>query len=124
LRAARARQGVVSTCNNEASLRTSLFDGGLVIFSCSGVVTLSSTIIISIDTTIDGTGQLVTLSGGGSTQVIRFPVAGVKLGLTNLTISGGQQQRSRRRSLRDCAERLPFRRAQLSGGLIRDECSG
>jgi pectate lyase len=40
-----------------------LSGGGTVTFSCSGTITLTSTITIASDTTIDGSGQAVTISG-------------------------------------------------------------
>ena len=48
--------GVVSVCD-EAHLRAALAGGGTVTFSCSGTITLTATIRILADTTIDGTGQ-------------------------------------------------------------------
>jgi hypothetical protein len=84
-------EGVVSTCD-EASLRTALNSGGLVTFACSGMITLTltsgGTITVSSDTTIDGSGQNVTISGGNHTGVFSVPL-GVKLNLKRLTIAGG-----------------------------------
>ena len=79
--------GVVSTCD-EAHLNSALAGGGAVTFSCSGTITLTSAITISANTSIDGTGQTVTVSGGGAVQVfiVNF---GVTLSLTNLTIANG-----------------------------------
>jgi hypothetical protein len=77
--------GVVKSCD-ETSLLTALNGGGPVTFSCSGTITLTSTITISNDTTIDGTGETVTISGGNTVGVFIVPT-GVKLNLHNLTIA-------------------------------------
>jgi hypothetical protein len=79
--------GVVSTCD-EAHLNSALSGGGSVTFSCSGTITLTSAITISANTSIDGTGQTVTVSGGGAVQVfiVNF---GVTLSLNTLTIANG-----------------------------------
>ena len=45
--------GVVSVCD-ETHLLAALTGGGTVTFACSGTITLTSTIIISADTSIDG----------------------------------------------------------------------
>jgi hypothetical protein len=79
--------GVVTSCN-ENSLRTALSGGRLVTFECSGTITLTATITISANTTIDGTGQNVTISGGNAVQVFAVPT-GVKLNLNKLTIAYG-----------------------------------
>ena len=79
--------GVVSTCD-EASLNTALTGGGVVTFSCSGTITVTSTKTIAINTTIDGTGQNVIISGGNSVQI--FVVnTGITLNITQMTISDG-----------------------------------
>ena len=58
-------------------------------FSCSGTITLTSTIAIAADTTIDGSGQNVTISGGGAVGV--FVVnPGVTLNLNKLTVADGK----------------------------------
>ena len=54
--------GVVSICD-EAHLRAALTGGGAVTFACSGTITLTQPITITADTTIDGSGQAVTISG-------------------------------------------------------------
>ncbi len=80
--------GVVSACN-EPGLKAALFGGGAVTFSCSGTITvLGGTILVSADTSIDGSGQNVTVSGGGKVQV--FVVnSGVTLSLNNITVADG-----------------------------------
>jgi len=77
--------GSVGTCD-ESHLKTALSGGGLVTFSCTGTITLSSTIVISASTIIAGPG--VTISGANTVRI--FAVApGVTLTLANLTLSGG-----------------------------------
>src|SRR5256885_1970888 len=78
--------GVVSSCD-EASLLTAVSGGGMVTFTCSGTITLTATITIFLDTTIDGTGQNVAISGGGAVRVFVVPT-GFKLNLNKLTITG------------------------------------
>jgi hypothetical protein len=48
--------GVVTSCS-EASLRTAMAGGGTVTFACDGTITLGSTITISVNTILDGTGH-------------------------------------------------------------------
>ena len=60
--------GAVDACD-EDSLRTALSGGGLVTFTCSGTITLTETITITSNTTVDGTGQAVTISGNNAVQV-------------------------------------------------------
>ena len=79
--------GVVSVCD-QAHLQAALAGGGLVTFSCSGDIALASTITISTNTSIDGTGQTVTLDGQSSVQVLSVN-SGVTLVLNNLTIANG-----------------------------------
>jgi hypothetical protein len=90
--AARAA-GVVSTCD-EAHLLAALAGGGAVTFTCSGTITVTSTISILVDTTIDGTGQNVTISGGNAVGVLSvgsaFPQVTVTVSLNNLTIADGK----------------------------------
>jgi len=85
-----ARAGGAVTSCDENSLRTALSGGGLVTFDCSGTITVTlangGSIQISYDTTIDGNGQNVIISGGGNLGVFFVP-AGVKLNLNKLTIA-------------------------------------
>ena len=81
--------GVVNPCT-EANLVGAVSTGGLVTFNCGGpaTITLAATITISANTTIDGTGQNVTISGGALVGVFIVPT-GVKLHLNKLTIANG-----------------------------------
>ena len=84
--------GVVSVCD-EAHLRTALSGGGAVTFSCDGYIILASTITISTNTTIDGTGQNVTISGGNAARVFTVK-SGATLSLVGLTIREGKDASS------------------------------
>ena len=79
--------GIVSVCD-EAHLRAALAGGGTVTFSCSGTITLTATITIAADTTIDGSGQTVTISGNHAVRVFTVN-SGVTLNLNALTVADG-----------------------------------
>lgn len=79
--------GVVTTCD-ETNLLAVVSGGGMVTFTCSGTILLNSTITIAANTTIDGSGQEVTIDGNGAVRV--FTVSeGVTLNLNKLTVTGG-----------------------------------
>jgi hypothetical protein len=84
--------GVVSLCD-ETHLRAAVAGGGAVTFTCSGTITVTSTIAILLNTTIDGTSQNVTISGGNAVGVftIGSPLvqAFLNVSLDNLTIADG-----------------------------------
>ena len=61
--------GVVTVCD-EAHLLAALAGGGAVTFTCSGTITLTGTITIATDTSLDGSSQNVLISGGGRTKLI------------------------------------------------------
>ncbi len=79
--------GIVSICD-EAHLLAALADGGTVTFSCSGTITLTAEITIAADTTIDGSGQTVTISGNHAVRVFQVN-PGATLDLSSLTIANG-----------------------------------
>ena len=79
--------GVVTVCD-EAHLLAALAGGGTVTFACSGTITLSSTITVGADTTIDGSGQEVTISGNNTVGVFAVNEA-VALDVTSLAIVNG-----------------------------------
>jgi predicted outer membrane repeat protein len=85
--------GVVSDCSNNTQFLAAVSGGGTVIFACSGTITVTSTINITSNTTIDGAGQNVTISGGninnnGLGGVFSIASSGT-LTVTNLTIANG-----------------------------------
>ena len=79
--------GVVSICD-EAHLLAALAGGDTVTFSCSGTISLTAPIVITADTTIDGSGHVVTISGNNAVRVFTVN-AGVAFTLTELTIANG-----------------------------------
>ena len=79
--------GVVSICD-EVHLRAALAGGGTVTFACSGTITLTNEIVIDVDTTIDGTGQDVIISGNNAVRVFTVN-SEVTLNLNGLTIANG-----------------------------------
>ena len=79
--------GVVSVCD-ESHLVAALSGGGSVTFACSGTITLTSTITIASNTTLDGAGQTVTISGDGAMRVF-WVNAGATFNLQNLTVANG-----------------------------------
>ncbi|MGH9774550.1 MAG: choice-of-anchor Q domain-containing protein [Candidatus Acidiferrales bacterium] len=87
--------GVVTTCD-EANLDAAVSGGGTVTFACSGTISFSAAFTISADTTIDGTGQNVTLTrpnlgfnsvSCNSSGELFYVSVGVELDLKNLTIN-------------------------------------
>src|SRR5512147_226314 len=63
--------GTPASCT-EAALNAALAGGGTVTFDCGSgavVIPVTSTKVLSRSTTIDGTGQNVTLDGGGTTKM-------------------------------------------------------
>lgn len=82
--------GVVKTCN-AASLLAALSGGGTVTFACSGTITVPATITIFMDTTIDGSGQNVTISGGGKVEVFLVNAL-ITLNLDHLTVADGTDE--------------------------------
>lgn len=63
--------GTSASCT-EAAFTAALAGGGTVTFNCGGgavVIPITSTKVLSTSTTIDGTGQQISLDGGGSTKL-------------------------------------------------------
>ena len=73
---------------DQAGLLSGLAKGGNVTFAGSGIIVLSQTVVISQDTTLDGSGQSVTISGSNSVGVFAVN-SGVQFTLKNLTIANG-----------------------------------
>jgi hypothetical protein len=80
--------GVVQT-NSEAALRANLANGGLIVFGFDGTISLSETLVISQNTTLDGSGHSVVLSGDGAVRVFEVST-NVTLTLMNMTIADGR----------------------------------
>ena len=88
----------VSTCDEshmDAAISQANADnaGDIITFSCSGDITLTSTLTITGNMALNGSGQNVTLDGGGSVQVL-FVNPGVQFTLNDLTIAHGSSSNS------------------------------
>jgi hypothetical protein len=81
--------GIVTVCN-EASLRATLAGGGTVTFNCSGIITVTSSLLITAPTMIDGSGQSVTLSGGNAVRIIDTTSGVGTLSMQNITLTLGK----------------------------------
>ena len=82
--------GTPASCT-EAAFNLALSGGGAVTFNCGGgpvTIPITSTRTIGLTTTIDGTGQQVTLDGGGTTRlfVTVYTFSQFSITLRNLTI--------------------------------------
>jgi len=80
----------VSTCD-ESSLRNAISTsapGDTISFGCSGTIGLGSTLAITKNLTLDGTGQAVILDGRAQVRVLDVG-SGVSLTLNRLTIEHG-----------------------------------
>lgn len=76
--------GDVTRCT-ERSLEDALLEGGLIKFTCSGVIMVSSTKVITRNTTLDATGQRVAI--GSKTGEAVFEVQpGIRFMLNNLVV--------------------------------------
>jgi len=88
--------GTVTNCatygdaGTEGDLAWALQGGGTVSFACSGSIVVPE-IVIAVDTTIDGTGQIVGLNGNGANRVL-FVSGGVHVTLIKLTVTGGNAE--------------------------------
>lgn len=86
--------GQPQSCTEQA-LRTALANGGLIQFNCGGALTipLSSELMVSLDTEIDGGGSvqggLITLSGQNTTRILQTSNQAA-LTIRNLTLRDGK----------------------------------
>lgn len=82
--------GVVTDCSTfgpgAGTLADALVGGGVVTFACSDTIVVPE-IVVTVDTTLDATGQAVALSGGTANRVLS--VSGARLELVNLTVMDG-----------------------------------
>jgi hypothetical protein len=79
--------GVVTECT-EAALRAAMAGWGSVTFACDGTITVSNTVAVAANTTLDAMGHRVTLSGGQTVGVL-YVNSGATLTLLGLTIANG-----------------------------------
>lgn len=85
-----APSSTISTCN-ETTLDAAIAaatSGDTLTFGCSGTITLTHTLEISKNLTLDGSGQSVTLDGQSTVRVLLVD-SGVQLMLKALTIAHG-----------------------------------
>jgi hypothetical protein len=70
------------------SLNTALVGGGTVVCAFDGTITLTNTLTITQDTTLDGTGHQVTFDGNRKTRVFQVN-SNVTLALVHVTLRNG-----------------------------------
>jgi len=80
--------GIITNCT-QTELQAALIGGGNVSFACGGTLTLTNTIVITQDTTLDASGFAVTLSGGNAVRLFQVN-SNVAFSLNGLTLSGGR----------------------------------
>ena len=79
--------GVVANCT-ETDLLAAMAGGGLVTFACDGTITLTGTIETAMDTTLDGSGHQVVISGGNAVRLFRV-TTNVNFRVLSLTLADG-----------------------------------
>lgn len=84
-----APAATLTTCD-EPSLRSAINGGGTVTFACDGVITLTSTLAITANTTLDASGRQVTISGNNAVRVFDISSPSLELVLVNLTVANGR----------------------------------
>jgi hypothetical protein len=77
----------ITDCTDDSKIQSAVSTGGRIVFACSGDIPLTKTLAIGENTTIDVTGQIVTLDGQHSVEVLS--VGAATLSLNNLTIANG-----------------------------------
>ena len=81
-------EGTVTNCT-QAGLSTALNGGGVVTFSCDGTIVLTNTITIATNTTLDGSGRTVAISGNNAVRLFEVDPS-VNFTLIHLTIADGR----------------------------------
>lgn len=79
---------VVSNCT-DIELRIAMSAGGKVSFACDGTITLTNTVIVSTNTTLNAAGHQVAISGGNAVRIF-YVNPGVQFTVANLTIANGR----------------------------------
>lgn len=91
----------VTDCSNDSQLQDFInhaTDGDTITFACSGMITLTSTLVIKKkgkavgNLTLDGSGESVILDGGNNVRVLR--VDGIRLTLKGMTVANGKTDES------------------------------
>jgi hypothetical protein len=80
--------GVVTNCT-QANLQAALAGGGTVLFGCSGTVVLTNTVLISVNTSLDASNSIVTISGGNAVRLFQIST-NVTFQLKSLTLADGR----------------------------------
>jgi hypothetical protein len=83
-------QGTVVSAS-EAALRAAMAVTQTVTFACDGTILLANTITNESDTTLDGSGHQVTISGNGAVRVFQINT-NVSFTVVNLTIANGSSR--------------------------------
>ena len=79
--------GIVKYCT-DADLRMVMARGGKVTFACDGIIILTSTIDITEDVVLDGSGHQITISGGNSVRAF-CNATNASFTATHLAIANG-----------------------------------
>jgi hypothetical protein len=88
---ATSRAGGQITSLTESNLDVALRGGGQVVFATNGVLAVTSTKVILVNTVLDATGWAVTISGGSSNRLFAVN-PGITLEIKHLTLSNGASQ--------------------------------
>jgi hypothetical protein len=84
-----ARAGGPVSSLDQAALKAALVGGGVVTFTVDGTITLTNTLNVNYDnTTIDGSGHNIVITGNGAVRVFAVPV-GINFTNIHITIAGG-----------------------------------
>lgn len=73
----------------EPNLRSAIAAGGSITFDASGTIPVATPLTIAVDTTIDGTGQNITIDGQGVTRLFEVN-SGVHFTIKNLVLANGR----------------------------------
>jgi hypothetical protein len=73
----------------EANLRSAIAAGGSITFNASATIPVTTPLTIAVDTTIDGTGQNITIDGQGLTRLFEVN-SGVHFTIKNLVLANGR----------------------------------
>ncbi len=84
-----APAGFTVTNCAEADLISAVNIGGIVALACDGTITISRTLTISADLTLNASGHNVIINGGNSNRIFRVN-RGVTLTLKGLTLANGR----------------------------------
>src|SRR6516164_4142313 len=79
------------TVNNltQAELEAALAGGGTVLFGASGTVTLTNTIAVALNSTLDANSNAVVISGGNAVRLFQV-ASNVNFSIKGLTLADGR----------------------------------